>query len=88
MQEGWDAVQQKLVALSTNSQQVIVDSSHNIHIDQPQHCRIKYDQEIVGRQTHPALFERDVHPRDTVVGMTGGTLDANGERLYGGRRAR
>ena len=36
MQEGWDAVQQKLVALSTNSQQIVVDSSHNIHIDQPQ----------------------------------------------------
>ncbi len=36
MREDWDAVQQKLVALSTNSQQVIVDSSHDIHIDQPQ----------------------------------------------------
>jgi pimeloyl-ACP methyl ester carboxylesterase len=35
-QEGWDAVQQNFVALSTNSQQIIVDSSHNIHIDQPQ----------------------------------------------------
>ena len=36
MQEGWDAVQQKLVALSNNSQHIIVDSSHDIHIDEPQ----------------------------------------------------
>ena len=36
MQEGWDMAQQKLVALSSNSQQIVVDSSHNIHIDQPQ----------------------------------------------------
>ncbi|MCA9909081.1 MAG: hypothetical protein KC519_10575, partial [Anaerolineae bacterium] len=35
-QEDWDAVQQNLVALSTNSQWIIVDSSHDIHIDQPQ----------------------------------------------------
>ncbi|MEZ4672549.1 MAG: alpha/beta hydrolase [Anaerolineae bacterium] len=35
-QKDWDAVQQKLVVLSTNSQQIIVDSSHDIHIDQPQ----------------------------------------------------
>jgi pimeloyl-ACP methyl ester carboxylesterase len=36
MQEDWDVVQQNLVALSTNSQWIVVDSSHNIHIDQPQ----------------------------------------------------
>ncbi|MCL4248007.1 MAG: alpha/beta hydrolase [Anaerolineae bacterium] len=36
MQEGWDAAQQNLVALSTNSQWIVVDSRHDIHIDQPQ----------------------------------------------------
>jgi hypothetical protein len=36
MQEGWDVVQQNLVGLSTNSQQITVESSHDIHIDQPQ----------------------------------------------------
>jgi pimeloyl-ACP methyl ester carboxylesterase len=36
MQEGWDVVQQNLVGLSTNSQHIIVDSSHDIHIDEPQ----------------------------------------------------
>jgi pimeloyl-ACP methyl ester carboxylesterase len=36
MQEGWDVVQQNLVGLSTNSQQITVESSHDIHIDQPE----------------------------------------------------
>lgn len=36
MQEDWAAVQQHLVALSSNSQQIIVESSHDIHIDAPQ----------------------------------------------------
>ncbi|MBZ0301271.1 MAG: hypothetical protein K8J31_16110 [Anaerolineae bacterium] len=36
MQEGWDAAQANLVALSSNSQHIIVDSSHDIHIDEPQ----------------------------------------------------
>jgi pimeloyl-ACP methyl ester carboxylesterase len=36
MQEDWDVVQQNLVALSSNSQHIIVESSHDIHIDQPQ----------------------------------------------------
>lgn len=57
MQEGWNIAQQNLVALSDNSVQIIVDSSHDIHIDQPEQIADAVRIVIVAAETGEQLAE-------------------------------